>query len=100
MILIYITNPTKKEAKSIVKHLLEKRLIACANIFPIESLYGWQGNLMDEKEFVILGKTSASKYSRLVNEVEKIHSYEIPCVLKIPMEANKKYENWMKEEVS
>ena len=34
-IFVYITNPTKKEAEKIARHLLEKRLIACANVFPV-----------------------------------------------------------------
>jgi periplasmic divalent cation tolerance protein len=44
-VFIYITNPSKKEAKRLAKHLIEKRLIACANIFPIESLYWWKNKL-------------------------------------------------------
>jgi len=99
MILIYITNPTKEEAKKIAEHLIEKKLIACANIFPITSLYKWNGKLADEGEFVLLGKTREENYEKIVDEVEKIHSYKIPCILKVPMEANKSYENWLENEV-
>ena len=38
-IFIYITNPNKDEAKKIAKHLLNKKLIACGNIYPINSIY-------------------------------------------------------------
>ena len=99
MILVYITNPTKEEAKKIAKHLIEKKLIACANIFPIESLYNWNEKLADESEFVLLGKTKEEDYDKIVAEVEKIHSYDVPCILKIPMEANGKYEDWLKNEL-
>lgn len=97
MILVYITNPSQDEAKKIAKHLLDKKLIVCANIFPIENMYPWKGKMTEEKEFVLLGKTSEKNYDKIVQEVELVHSYEIPCVLKIPMEANEKYENWLKE---
>jgi periplasmic divalent cation tolerance protein len=46
----YITNPSKEEAKRIAKHLLDKRIIACANIFPIESMYWWDGK--DQNTFL------------------------------------------------
>ncbi|MCK4938457.1 MAG: divalent cation tolerance protein CutA [Methanosarcinales archaeon] len=40
-IFIYITNPTKEEARKVAKHLLEKDLFTYANIFQIDSLYWW-----------------------------------------------------------
>lgn len=100
MILVYITHPTKEEAKKIAEHLIQKKLIVCANIFPIESFYKWKGKLADESEFVLLGKTKEENYKKVVIEVEQIHSYDVPCILKIPMEANEGYENWIKREIS
>ncbi|MDP1628992.1 MAG: divalent-cation tolerance protein CutA [bacterium] len=107
LIFIYITNPNKKEAGKIARHLLEKRLIACANIFPIESLY-WRrgstgsprgGKIVQDKEFVLIAKTAVKNFSRIKKEVEKIHPYSIPCIVKIPVEANSKYAEWLKKEI-
>ena len=94
-IFVYITNPTKEEAKKIAKYLLEKKLIACANIFPIDSLYLWKGKIADENEFVLIVKTTEDKFEKVKNEVEKMHSYSIPCVIKIPVSSNKKYFDWL-----
>jgi periplasmic divalent cation tolerance protein len=99
MILVYITNPTKKVAEKIAKILLKKRLIACANIFEIESFYWWQKKIERAKEFVLIGKTTEKNYKKIKMEVEKIHPYEIPCVLKIKAEANEKYLNWLEGEI-
>ena len=96
-VLIYITNPTKKEAKRIANHLLEKKLIACANIFSIDSLYWWESKIADEKEFVLIAKTKKENFEKIKKEVENIHSYAIPCIIKIPVSSNKKYYNWLKE---
>jgi periplasmic divalent cation tolerance protein len=98
-IFIYLTNPNQKEAKKIAKHLLKKRLIACANIFPIESLYWWQGKIAKEKEFVLIAKTIKNNFPKIKTEVEKIHPYKIPCIIKIPVSSNKKYFDWLKREV-
>jgi len=99
MILVYITNPKKRTAQKIAKYLLEKRLIACANIFEIESFYWWENKIERAKEFVLIGKTVEKNYEKIKKEVEKIHPYKIPCILKINTQANQKYLNWLKEEI-
>ena len=99
MILIYITNPSKKEAKTLVNLLLKKRLIACANIFPVDSLYWWKNKIADEQEWIIIAKTLENKFRKAKAEIEKIHSYSIPCVIKIPARTNEKYFGWLKSEV-
>lgn len=81
-------------------HLLKKRLIGCANISgPIESLYHWKGGIAKEKEFVLLAKTTANKFDAVCKEVEEIHPYMTPCVIKIPVSSNKKYFDWLKNEL-
>ena len=99
MALIYITCKDEKEAIKISKYLLNKRLIACSNLYPIRSLYRWQGKMHDNKEFAIMAKTKEKNYKKIKEEVKKIHSYDIPCILKINAEANESYEKWVNEEV-
>lgn len=98
-ILVYVTNPSREKAKEIAKYLLKKRLIACANIFPIESLYHWKGKLVEEKEHILILKTLDRYFGRIKREIEKIHPYSIPCIIKIPVSSNSKYFNWLKKEV-
>ncbi len=96
---VYITNPSKKEARRIAKHLLEKRLIASANIFPIESMYRWEGKITEGSEYVLLAKTLDEKTKSLEDEVKKIHPYKIPCIAKIQASSNKDFFEWLKGEV-
>ncbi len=98
-IFVYITNPSKEEAVKLARHLLEKKLIACANIFPITSVYRWEGKIAEEGEFVLIGKTFEEKFEKVKTEVEKIHPYKIPCITKIPVEPNKKYLDWLEGEI-
>jgi periplasmic divalent cation tolerance protein len=99
MALIYITCKDEKEAVKISKHLLNKRLIACSNMHPIRSMYRWNKKIRDEKEFVIIAKTKNKNYKTIKGEVKKIHSYDVPCILKIDTEANESYANWINKEV-
>lgn len=98
-IFIYITNPSEEKAKEIAKHLIEKKLIACGNIFPISSLYMWKGKLEDEKEFVLIAKTLDKNFEKVKQEVEKIHPYDVPCIIRIPVSSNEKYFKWLDGEV-
>ena len=96
MILLYVPIPTQEVGKTIARVLLEKHLIACANILgPIESMYHWKGKIADEKEFVLIAKTINKNYNKVVRETEKIHSYTVPCIVKIPVSSNKKYFDWI-----
>jgi len=98
MILVYITTPNKKEAGKIIRHLLEKRLIACANIFPVKSLYRWKGKIAKGNEFVAIAKAPAKNYAAIKKETAKIHPYEIPCIIKISAAANPEFSRWIEEE--
>jgi len=99
MTIVYITCKDGKEAVKISKYLLEKKLIACANMHPIRSMYWWKKKIVDEKETVIIAKTVEKNYNKIKKEVSKIHSYDVPCILKIDAEANESYDRWVKEEV-
>jgi periplasmic divalent cation tolerance protein len=99
MIFVYITNPSEKEAKKIATMLIDQKLIACANIFPVSSIYKWEGKVVDEKEFVLIAKTAEKNYGKVVEEVEKIHPYKIPCITKIPVTPNEKYSKWLKSQL-
>jgi len=99
MTLAYIICKDAAEAEKISLHLLKKRLIACANIFPIRSMYRWKGKIMSEAENVIIAKTNEKNFNKVVSEVRKILSYEIPCILKIDSSANKEFGKWADKEM-
>ena len=95
LILVYVTNPTKKEALKVANHLVEKKLIGCANIFPVDSIYRWEGKIAHQKEFVFIAKTKEANFVKIKKEVKRIHSYSVPCVIKIPACAGDKYYSWL-----
>lgn len=99
MTIAYITCKDKKEAEMVSLHLLRKRLIACANIFPIKSLYWWNGKIVNGNENVIIAKTNDKNFKKVADEVKKIHSYSIPCILKLNAAPNKEYGAWADREM-
>jgi len=100
MILSYVTCKDEEEAKNISKTLLEKKLIACANYFPIKSMYRWEGKVNDGKEIVLLLKTLEEKFEEIKKEIKKIHSYDNPCIIQLDVkQANEEFLEWIKKEV-
>ena len=99
MILAYITCKDGEQADSIGRVLLDKKLAGCVNIFPIASMYLWKGKIGEGSEVVLLAKTTEAKYNDVVKEVERVHSYDIPCIMKIPVACNKKYKDWLESEI-
>ena len=87
-----------EEAKKVASHLLQKKIIACANFFPINSSFWWKGKIDNSNEIVALLKTKKQNWEKVKSEIKKIHSYETPCIMKLDVEANKDYENWIEEE--
>lgn len=98
-ITIYVTHQNKEEAQRISDQLIAQRHIACANIFPINSLYNWNNSLQNDAEWVSILKTSIQKWETVQQVVEALHPYEVPCIMKFEVEANKAYEDWINASV-
>jgi periplasmic divalent cation tolerance protein len=100
-IVVLVTGGSVRECKKIARHLLDKRLIACANVIPsIQSLYNWKGKVADEKECLMLLKSSRDLFAALQSEVEKLHSYSVPEVIALPIiDGAPNYLNWIGESV-
>lgn len=81
MISVYITCKDSGKARKIAKHLLSKRLIACANMFPVESMFRWKGKLVDKKETAMLCKAVKKDFRAIEAEVKRLHSYKVPCII-------------------
>jgi len=92
----YITFKNKEEAENIWNILLEEKLIACYNIFPIESGFFWEEKKEKGKEYAWFFKTSIKNKKVLGKRIEKLHSYKTPCIMRFKVKANKSYEDWIK----
>lgn len=104
-ILIFIDCTDKKEAEEISRELLEKHLVACVNITtaPVHSMYFWplKSRFIEEaNEIILLAKTFDDKWDEIEKIVSKVHSYDTPGILAIPLShVSKKYLAWMKKEI-
>jgi periplasmic divalent cation tolerance protein len=91
-----VTFSSEEEAGKIINALLKKKLIKCANTFPIKSQYSWKEKIENSQEIASMLKLKKSNWRATENMIKKLHSYETPCVMKLDVEANPEYERWIK----
>lgn len=98
---IYITCKDLEEATYLSRLIVNKRLAACTNVFaPMHSFYRWKGELIEDTETVLIAKTTADMVDLLIERVKEWHSYEVPCIISLPIEkGNPEYLNWLVENV-
>ncbi len=97
---IFWTAASKEEAISLSRKLLEKKLVACVSLFPITSLFRWEGDIQEQSEVKVIFKTIESHFEEVKIFLLKNTSYEIPEIVMIPLTAgNEEYLNWVFKEV-
>ena len=100
-IIVVTTFEDKEEALSLGRHLLEKRLIACAQVSgAIDSQYWWQGHVEQAQEYRLEMKSSRSLWENLEKEIQKKHPYETPEIIATVISAmSNDYRKWLLEEL-
>jgi periplasmic divalent cation tolerance protein len=99
--LVLVTCPNLPEARKISRSLLQKHLAACVNIHTaqVESIYRWKGKIETAREHLLLIKTTTRRLKSLEKEVLRLHSYEAPEFLVLPISSGSQaYLNWLSEQ--
>lgn len=100
-IVVFSTASSAEEAEKIARGLVDARLAACVNIVPsVRSFYRWQGKIEDSAELLLIIKSSRERFDALRASLEKLHSYEVPEVVAVPVvDGAPNYLNWMEGEL-
>ena len=98
---ITITVGTREEGEQLVRNLVENRLIACGQISgPIRSTYWWKNKIEVAQEWVCLAKSKEEKFKAIAHQVRRLHSYEVPEIIAVPVIAvDENYAHWLEEEL-
>ena len=96
-IVVLMTSTGKEEAEKIVHSLLERKLIACANVIgPVQSHFHWSGKIESAEEYLVLMKSREKLFGELSEAVKTLHSYEVPEILALRVVAGSRaYLNWL-----
>lgn len=96
---IVSTVSDREEAKNIAHGLIKNKLAACTNIIPgVTSVYFWDNKVCEDNEYILFIKTRRDLFEQVKDFIVQNHSYELPEVIMLPIEAGSEaYLNWIKE---
>jgi periplasmic divalent cation tolerance protein len=95
-----VTCGSRAEAQRIAREAVSQRLAACANMLeiPVHSVYRWKGKVEKAREFLLLIKTSARRLPALQAEVKRLHSYDVPEFIALPIvSGSPAYLKWLRD---
>lgn len=94
--MILTTTDSQDESKRLAEFLLKEHLAACVQVFPINSTYHWDGELVSEPEWILFIKTRSDLFDRVERLVLAHHSYETPEIIQLPvMRGSADYLAWV-----
>lgn len=101
--IIVLTNfPDRAAALKLAQELIARRLAACVNVLAdCTSVYRWKGAVENATEVPVLIKTRAALYGEVEAEIRKLHPYELPEIIAVPIVRGlTEYLEWVSEETT
>lgn len=100
-LLITTTFERRDDAEKMGRMLLEKRLIACAQVSgPVSSSYWWQGRIVSSEEYVLTMKSNEAWYRELEQAICASHPYETPEIVATAISrVSAGYHQWLEAEL-
>lgn len=98
-LIVFVTSADVAEAEMMARALVENCLAACVNIVPqVRSIYRWEGKVEDSTECLLLVKTSRALFEQVRAEVQRLHSYQVPEIIAVPIEQGaENYLAWLSD---
>ncbi len=100
--IVLVTCDSLIQGRAIAKAVVRNRLAACVNLVlgPVQSIYRWKGKVEVAREHLLVIKTTRKRLKALEREVLRLHSYDVPEFLVLPVSAGSvKYLSWLNQSV-
>ena len=99
--MVLTTCDSEKQAEKLAHTLVDQGLAACVNVLPKgRSIYRWEGKIEDSAEWLLLIKSRRDLFAALRAEIQKMHTYELPEVIAIPVvDGSEAYLNWLDDQL-
>ena len=96
-IVVLTTTDSEELARTIARALVEAREAACVNIVPaIRSIYRWEGKICDERELLLIIKSSEEQFEAIRTRIRALHTYQVPEIVSLPIRAgDPDYLRWL-----
>jgi periplasmic divalent cation tolerance protein len=94
---VFCTIDSETKGRELARSLVEERLSACVQVVgPIHSTYRWSGAVETATEWLLLIKTTESRFEALRDRISASHSYDVPEIVAVPIDAGlPAYVEWI-----
>ena len=89
------TESSKTNALRVAKLLIQNKLAACVSIKQIFSIYEWDDDIEETKEFEITIKSKPEFKENLIDFLHKVSTYDIPQIIYKEYHSEMKYFEWL-----
>lgn len=84
---IALTNLPPEHGERVARALVEEHVVACVNMYPIQSFYFWKEKLCFEKEITLMMKVAKEGVERLKQRLCELHPYELPAFVVLDIDS-------------
>lgn len=100
MVFVYTTVKTEQEGVILGNNALAEHLVSCVDMWPVRSLYFWEGQPEDISQCMVLFTTDPERIDALTEFIKKNHSYKVPLIGVSPVKiTNVDYHLWAKNSI-
>ena len=100
MFAVVLCTTPNNEVENLARPLVEEKLVACINVAGVNSFFRWEGKLEEEKESLLIMKTTQDKIPAIIERIGELHNYDVPEVIALPIiQGHKEYLDWVNESV-
>ena len=99
VLVIITTESSNANALRMAKLLIQNKLAAWVSIKQIFSIYKWDDDIEETKEFEITIKSKLEFKDRLIDFVNKNSTYNVPQIIYKKYQAEMKYYDWLNKTI-
>jgi len=100
LLLVMTSLPDEDAAKALAKCLIDAHLAACVQIQSgVQSIYRWESRLCEEREIILVAKTTVKQWTAISAFIKQNHPYDVPEIIgQSVTHSNDAYEQWVSAE--
>ena len=99
VLVMITTESSQSNALRVAKLLIQKKLAGCVSIKQIFSIYEWEDDIEETKEFEITIKSKPAFKENLVDFIHKNSTYEVPQIIYKKYHTEMKYYDWLNKTI-
>ena len=99
VLIMITTESSKTNALRLAKLLVENKLAACVSMKEILSIYEWDNNIEESKEFEITIKSKPEFKENLIDFLHKNSTYNVPQIVYKKYHTEIKYYDWLNKTI-